>query len=488
MPFEPDPVGGFEPDDFEPDKKPPVFLRPKIGELDYRTQGPLEAGTRKILKGAMLGMDVVPRGLATALAEGKTYQEARRGVADVDRQTEAAAGPWGAPLTIGGGLVSTLAGSAAIPAAMAGLAPVASLLPRSAGLLARMAAGTADAVGVSTALGAGREAGTDKGAAEGAYEGATSPWNALGPLGGALSWLGARARPASQDAAIGYLRPSAAVSEKIDAAYEGPYLEESMRGAGQRAIDLGALKTGYPGKLPEMGQRAAGLDKAVAADTAALDNTIQELNVRGATLDRTQLLTDIKNAILQRFDKPGAAEFTKDMRKVAEEVLQNIANDRDLRSGAPFSNFVTAKRYLQATFEKYKTVAPSAFNDMLKKAERDAARVLREHTEAAAMKADPKAYGPKFKELNQRIHENIPLKEAAEAEALRRAGKPVEPSTAYGATSLAQRVVSGAVLRDTAPYRVALNRALAKLYESTPDKAGQVLVQALRAATMQEEE
>lgn len=372
------------------------------------------------------------------------------------------------------------------------LAPTSNLAGPAAHVLKRALAGGMDAMGLSSIIGAIRGTGTEKGPLAGATEGLESPWNALGVAGPVLSAVVGGRRMTdtglTKGGSLNRARETAGRLLRLDPAktelaYGEPsptgqpvHTEESFRRAGQRAIDLGAAEPGL-----EPGQRVQAVARSTAAATQELENTIQELNVRGATLDRSALLTDIKNAILARFDKPGAAGFSAEMRTVADEVLQKIANDRDLRSGAPLGNFVTAKRFLQATFEKHKTPAPGAFNDMLAKAERDAASVLREHTEAAAVKADADL-GAKFKALNDQLHKEIPLREGAEWAAKQGLTGRDQSTPAYATTpkSFAERAVLGKIIHGSAPYRVKMNQKLHAAHQATPDNFQQLLVQQLR--------
>jgi hypothetical protein len=489
QPFDPDAYLAEQP--FDPDAylgqpaKPRKyqFLRPKVTGMEH-PPSMAESVLRGAAGGATFGLDApIVGGVASAIT-GRPYKDVRR---EYDERSAAANKELGSaalPLALmaGGGAISK------IPMLGKALAPISSGAGAPArgvwSLLGRALGGGAEASMVSAGLGAARGAGTDQGAGKGAKEAALSPWNLLGALGGAASWVGARAKPAAQEVAARHLQPNV---EDVHASFGGPGVthEESMRRAGQRAIDLGALEPSGPHGPLEMGDRARIIERTLGPDVAALENTVQELNVQGATLDRTALLLDIKKAILDRFDQPGAAEFTKKMRAVAEEVLQAIANDPDLSTGSPFSNFVTGKRFLQRIFEEHQSPIPgSEFNKMLERAHQDAARIMREHTEAAALRADPNVHGPEFVRLNRAVHENLPLKKGAEAESIRRLSGRAEAEhpSGYGPESTLKRNVIAQILKDTEPTRVKIGHDwLDPIYQGTPDNLHHHAAQLLRS-------
>lgn len=453
-------------------------------------------GTRPALAGALGSV----LGMGTGDTIGDRYKSIKdSGEASIEgsrqRLRAAAHAAPGVP-DMAGDLIGGTAGIAGDTVALGpvlGLLGPASTAARGSHVLKRAAAGLLDAVGLSGITGAVRGTATEAGPGAAAKDAMLSPLNLLGAVAPVVSAaVGGRPDPASgltKGGSRNAARESTGrllrlKSDDVTAPYDeptptgaAPHPEESFRRAGQRALDLGAAEPGM-----EMGQRAQLLGKNTEALSGKLENTTQELTRRGATVDRTALLSDIWNAFTARFAQPGTKGFNTEARAAAVEVMKIISKDPELATGAPFSNFVNAKRNFQATFEKHKVVGKGDFNAMLEKSERDVARIFREHTESAALRADPKGHGPEFVRLNRQLYKDIPLREGAEratSQGLDSRDHSV-PSYATTPQSFAERAGLGQVIKHAQPYWIKGNLTAADLFDMMPNNYQQILVQRLR--------
>lgn len=387
------------------------------------------------------------------------------GVSDLGREEDvqrlgAAAGPWEG---LGGLVTGSALGSAVAPL---------SRLAQNSGLLARMGASFADATGLNAGIAALRAKIKGEDPAEAAKQAAAN-WgmNALAPGLTALGAMASHAGPASNTAAaklrqVDPVEAEVAYGQRpaVPGAQPEPR-EVPFQRAGARAKELGMVEPGVsPGEAEVI---ASGANQGAARH---LGVTIKGLERKGATVATQQIENDLA-AIRDKYFQPigpGAPATAAASKGVAmmNDLIDRFKANPNLAWGSKFGNFVTLKRQYQAGFEP--DVAPgSKFEEAVTNAQNEAAAAIRKGTEEAAMRADPQVLGPRFKSLNQAIHENMVLETGARDASIGSLGQPVNRPRGYSGKSAVAHTILDTISSKAVPHLIKYGDIIDAMYQGS---------------------